>query len=875
MSFENPLLSKLFSSVLESKPVKFDKQMMGESQVYDAIDQLPIPLSKRQYEAVARTWFNEVSYIQGPPGTGKSHTIAAIMASAFILGRSVLLVSHKKPAIDVVYDKLTKDLSNKKSLLGKGAVIYASENVNVRKEVRENLMFWLSKSGVTKSSRAATSRSRATQLRIKSEVLQIHKEVRNIEESITKTLNAEKEYFELQEKFSKNRNIFYKDYTINSSKTIEFPVGNDVEKVLKLLNDFVLLLEEYFENPNQRISNLQLLKIKRFYSVCVHSFKADSKKLSFSLTSLRYLNDHLDLVRDYQLARLTEKKISPDYLDSLRKKLNNLKDALHIKQQELLKAEVKSHILDNLTYSEEHLEKFRTMIHYTNSKIIAERMDAIEYKELIRTFPLWVGQMRNLGEFLPFEPNLFDLVIVDEASQVNIAEIIPAFYRGSRICVVGDDKQLGLNAAGVNFGFGIQFEEIIWSKYFSREGISYVEAEQKSLLVRKHSILDFICALGNGILQKTTLDEHFRSYPQLASFTSDQFYSEDGGLKLMKEVPKNLGLNCFYALEVGGTRSEDVKIVETEVDELFIWLNKYIRDYIFTKDSSLMEHGFSMQNIPSIGIISFLRDQRDYIQELIVEKFNSYEIETFNLFVGTPEEFQGNERDVVFITLGLSGGETRINQWEEIKRFNVATSRSKSLTYFIYGGVPKNAKLVKKYLSHFGKSWNSSSDNNINTDTKPTVTKYQWDWNRSLHRDLCESDFEHKVADYLEEFVELNGGAANYKLFNQVKASRAIGVSSCGQKRLDFVLLNVQTGKCVAIEVDGRDHYSEDGRSYTESHMERVDILQRAGWNILHIPYYKWWKNGWLCDRHDIDFKNNIKNLYESILQLIGPVINS
>jgi len=42
-------------------------------------------------------------------------------------------------------------------------------------------------------------------------------------------------------------------------------------------------------------------------------------------------------------------------------------------------------------------------------------------------------------------------VIVDEASQVNIAEIIPAFYRGARICVVGDDKQLGLNAAGVNF----------------------------------------------------------------------------------------------------------------------------------------------------------------------------------------------------------------------------------------------------------------------------------------------------------------------------------------------------------------------------------------------------------------------------------------
>jgi very-short-patch-repair endonuclease len=128
----------------------------------------------------------------------------------------------------------------------------------------------------------------------------------------------------------------------------------------------------------------------------------------------------------------------------------------------------------------------------------------------------------------------------------------------------------------------------------------------------------------------------------------------------------------------------------------------------------------------------------------------------------------------------------------------------------------------------------------------------------------------HKVADYLEEFVQINGGEKIYKLFNQVKASRAIGVSSCGQKRLDFVILNVSTGKCVAIEVDGRDHYSEDGRSYTESHMERVDILQRAGWNILHLPYYKWWKNGWLCDRNDIDFKNNIKDFYNEVVQLIG-----
>ena len=62
----------------------------------------------------------------------------------------------------------------------------------------------------------------------------------------------------------------------------------------------------------------------------------------------------------------------------------------------------------------------------------------------------------------------------------------------------GDDKQLGLNAAGVNFGFGVQFEELIWSRHFAKSGVLYAQAEQNSLLVRKHSILDFISSLGDG-----------------------------------------------------------------------------------------------------------------------------------------------------------------------------------------------------------------------------------------------------------------------------------------------------------------------------------------------------------------------------------------
>jgi len=128
---------------------------------------------------------------------------------------------------------------------------------------------------------------------------------------------------------------------------------------------------------------------------------------------------------------------------------------------------------------------------------------------------------------LPFEPELFDLVVVDEASQVNMPRSFPRFIV-AHASVWCDDKQLGLNSAGL-FMLNQKFEEMIWNKHFPQPGVSYSKAkEQLKCSSSKDSILDFISSIiESGKGAKTTLDEHFRSYPQLASFTSDTFYQVD------------------------------------------------------------------------------------------------------------------------------------------------------------------------------------------------------------------------------------------------------------------------------------------------------------------------------------------------------------
>jgi hypothetical protein len=585
-------------------------------------------------------------------------------------------------------------------------------------------------------------------------------------------------------------------------------------------------------------------------------------RLSWGSLRRGYLREHLGLTLDYQRTLKARKRISDGFVQQTRNLLDRRRRDLVAQQNALVRAHFAAHVMSKVGEADEEIRKFCAMTHHARNQTIAGRMmRGISFATLIQTFPLWVGQMRHLGVFLPFEANLFDLVVVDESSQVNIAEIVPAFYRGSRICVVGDDKQLGLNAAGVNFGFGVQFEELIWTRHFAGSGVLYSQADHRNLLVRKHSILEFIRSLQEGKAPKTTLDEHFRSLPQLASFTNETFYKPHGeALRLMKEVPTNFHLECFDSRKVGGTRDPNFKLVQAEIDEVLLWLEKFMLRRHFEQDP-LRAHGFPHEPPPSLGVISFLREQRNAILDAVTDKFSKSDIETFRLLVGTPEEFQGNERDIVLITLGLDGSETRVNFWNEPRRFNVATSRAIHYTLLIYGGLPKGAHLVRSYLRHFGKAFAATGEEE---EGHPTVHAYRWVWNRPLHRQRCESKFEHLIADFLEEFVEQHGGHERIRLSNQVEATDELGVHSCG-KRLDFVMLNTDNGTSVAVEVDGRQHFGLDGRSYSEEHLERVEVLRRAGWNIVHVPYYRWWRNGWLGDGADPQFQATVRELFADL----------
>jgi Superfamily I DNA and RNA helicases and helicase subunits len=289
----------------------------------------------------------------------------------------------------------------------------------------------------------------------------------------------------------------------------------------------------------------------------------------------------------------------------------------------------------------------------------------------------------------------------------------------------------------------------------------------------------------------------------------------------------NLEDKAFKSIKVGGKRHPKYNIVEEEINEVFRIIES-LKKHRRYKDIILPD--YVPENF-SIGALSFLRSQVEHLKSR-----NGILYRYEDIFIGTPEEFQGHEKDVMIISLALDETCTRSkNHYENKNRFNVATSRAKYFTFLVYGGIPENFHLTKEYIAHF--------ESIENVDRKDIDTE-----NACLDKSKFDSELEEFVYNYLKDIVnEINENYdADIRIYNQYE--------TCGY-RLDFVLYNRKNKKFIALEVDGPYHYEMAGLqniSYADWHIERAERLKRAGWKIIHTPYYKWYINGWLDSSNPI-----------------------
>jgi hypothetical protein len=287
--------------------------------------------------------------------------------------------------------------------------------------------------------------------------------------------------------------------------------------------------------------------------------------------------------------------------------------------------------------------------------------------QLTATAPLWVGTLADIEDVLPAAPAMFDLVILDEASQIEQPRAAPALLRGRRGMVVGDPHQL----RHVSFRSDAEV-----SATLAAHGLA---GWQGTLDLRRVSAFDLAAAAA----PIDHLREHFRSVPHLIEFSVRRFYRER--VEVMTRHPRNEQLDAIDVVTVDAPEGSGAKVHPLEIAAV----EEVVRDR-------------GDRGETSIGVVSPFRDQADALEQALIERFTAAEIQRMGLRVGTVHSFQGGERDVVVASWGVAEDDPpgRRRFAEQPDLFNVMVTRARREMVVVTSLPLATSGIMGEYLRH-------------------------------------------------------------------------------------------------------------------------------------------------------------------------------
>ena len=244
---------------------------------------------------------------------------------------------------------------------------------------------------------------------------------------------------------------------------------------------------------------------------------------------------------------------------------------------------------------------------------------------LFSMFKVWMMNPLTISERLLCEPNLFDVVIFDEASQIPLEDGLPAVFRAKQIVVVGDSKQMPP------------------SRFFSSQ-------------TNTHSLLQE----AEINLKSTMLTMHYRSrHPQLMTFSNQYFY--DNELSYFPPSTANIPIKL---IKVNGKFNKGIN--KEEANAIAVYYKQLV-----------------LNQQKNIAIIAFSAEQ----EQAIIKAIQIMQLpENPQLTIRNLENTQGIEKEVVLISIGYAYNDEGIfrqqfgplNQTYGANRLNVMLTRAKS-----------------------------------------------------------------------------------------------------------------------------------------------------------------------------------------------------
>lgn len=289
-----------------------------------------------------------------------------------------------------------------------------------------------------------------------------------------------------------------------------------------------------------------------------------------------------------------------------------------------------------------------------------EESDFGIFREALRLVPIWITTAQA-AQSIPLEPELFDLVVIDEASQCTLTNLLPLLYRGKRLAIIGDSEQL--------------------------PSIPCIGEAEETTLARKHEVEEFLPIIGHasndvyttaadalprgraGVLQ---LNEHFRSNPQIIGFSNRHIYQQR--LILKTDLAKDR-----LPPIASGLHSVNVNGQAVKGERGRSWKNVLEAHEVIQRIKSLKSDE-SLSHL-SLGVVTPFAPQKDLIREMLKDEGIGGDI-----LVDSAYGFQGDERDIMIfsavVSSGISPGACR---WVESppNLVNVALTRARHALFVV------------------------------------------------------------------------------------------------------------------------------------------------------------------------------------------------
>ncbi len=407
------------------------------------------------------------------------------------------------------------------------------------------------------------------------------------------------------------------------------------------------------------------------------------------------------------------------------------------------------------------------------------------------TVPAWIMPLHRVYETVDAGAGIFDVIIVDEASQCG-PEGLPLMYLGKRVLVVGDDKQISPEAVGVNRE---QVQQLMRNYLHDFNHADSFDVESSLF---DHGRIRFS--------NRISLREHFRCMPEIIRFSNNLCYRTDPLIPLRQYPPDRLEPLKTTVIQNGYREGTGNRVINRpEADALVESIEKCCNDDRY--------QGMTM------GVIVLQGEAQAYhIEEKLLQKIGAEEMENRRLICGNPYSFQGDERNIIFLSMVAAPNERvgAMTKASDQRRFNVAASRAQDQMWLFYSATINHLseQCFRRHLLEHFLNPTSQISRALGEDVEE-LRKKAFQANRMIEKAPTPFDswFELDVA------LQIAGNGF-----------RAIPQYEFADKRIDLVIQGEKSQ--LAVECDG--DFWHGANAYT-SDMERQRKLERCGWIFFRI----------------------------------------